>query len=279
MLRTKPALSIVATILAKNEEDIIATNLEHHIEQGVSAFIITDNHSEDHTKEIVSKYSEVKELIEEPGENHHQSEWVTRMAKIACKFNPDWVVHLDADELWCGLPNLRKMRSEVVACERMYLHPPTGEDFSVQSMRWYLDLNHAGLPQECKVAHRPNPSFVIEHGNHAVQGVQGEHTVEVYRHHYPIRSYGQWSRKASGHLALMKRNSMCERWKNWYTLLNSGQLQGKFDMLTALWLELVQGSEDLNHFLDMLDFWATPEVTEYCRQNRIMPKIGEWPHA
>ena len=106
----RPSLKIVATILAKNEEDIIAENIEHHIEQGVSQFIVTNNNSTDHTRSIVEKYPEVAEIIDEPGDNHHQSKWVTRMAKMACKLNPDWIVHLDADELWGGFFHLRFMK-------------------------------------------------------------------------------------------------------------------------------------------------------------------------
>lgn len=279
MLRPKPTIKIVATILAKNEEDIIAKNIEHHIEQGVSAFIVTDNNSKDQTREIVARYPEVKELIEEPGSNHNQSEWVTRMARLACKLEPDWIVHLDADELWCGLFSLRTIKGTVATCERMYLHPPVEGDFSVDNMRWFIDLDHAEIPQEAKVAHRPDTEIVIEHGNHAVRGVKVEYTQKVWRHHYPVRSYDQWCRKAQGHLALMNRNSVCERWKNWYTLLHSNNLREKFNSITGHWKSLVQGSDNFEDFLELLEFWATPDVIQYFKENRIMPRIGEWPYA
>lgn len=279
MLRLGSALKIVATILAKNEEDIIAANIEHHIEHGVSAFIVTDNGSTDRTREICSRYPEVKEIIDEPGTDHNQTAWVTRMAHLACKLRPDWIVHLDADELWCGLTNLRLIREPAAACERMYLHPPIGTNFDVHKQRWYINLDHTSLPQECKVAHRPNANVVIEHGNHGIRGVRTEPTTTVWRHHYPVRSYDHLCRKASGHLALMNRNSVCERWRNWYTLLQANKLNEKYNSIVENWQKLIEGSDDFNHFIAMLEFWATPEMIEHIRTYKIMPKIGEWPHA
>ena len=46
---------IVATILVKDEEDIIGSNIEHHINQGVTHFILTNNRSKYKTLQIVEK--------------------------------------------------------------------------------------------------------------------------------------------------------------------------------------------------------------------------------
>ena len=53
-------MKIIATILAKDEEDIIANQIEHHLEQGVFKILLTDNNSTDRTREIASKYKEVE---------------------------------------------------------------------------------------------------------------------------------------------------------------------------------------------------------------------------
>src|ERR1017187_7474284 len=121
---TKPSLKNTATILARDEEDIIGRNIEHHIEQGVTNFIITDNLSKDKTKEIAGKYKEVVEIIDAPENDHRQSEWVTRMARLAYKLKSDWIIHLDADELWCGLSQLRHFNCEAFGSTKMFLHPP-----------------------------------------------------------------------------------------------------------------------------------------------------------
>lgn len=269
MIIVKPRLKIVATILTKNEEDIIGTNIEHHLKQGVWKFIVTDNNSSDRTREIAASYPEVVEIIDEPGDDHNQSKWVTRMAQIACKLKPDWIVHLDADELWCGLMRLSEAKADVVGCERMYLHPPGNLDH-------YLDFDALSIPQECKVAHRPDPTFVVTHGNHGIEGVLGEFTRKVWRHHYPIRSYEQWQRKSMGHEALMRRNAPCERWKMWYNLNTSGMLSQKYQQIVESWQSMIDNPQ-AEHFHRLLEFWATPDMITFFKNNPdIMPKVGHW---
>ena len=268
---------MIATILAKNEEDIIGKMIEHHVEQGISKFILTDNNSSDKTKQIAEKYPEVVEIIDEPGETHNQSEWVTRMARIACKFHPDWIVHLDADELWCGLSNLRKINGQIASCERMFLHPPVkSEEFDILKCRYYLNFDKMPIPQECKVAHRPDLNFVIQHGNHGIEGQTGQYTNDVFRHHYPIRTLKQWERKANGHLALQRRNSYCERWGTWYNLAQTGKMNENFDFLCENWLSY-RSDKIQESFTNMLGFWATSEMIKYFKKSNMLPEIGEWP--
>ena len=40
-------------------------------------------------------------MIQEPGEDLRDGEWVTRMARLAAtEFGADWVINSDADEFW-----------------------------------------------------------------------------------------------------------------------------------------------------------------------------------
>ena len=286
MLSIKPKINVLATILAKNEEDIIAEMIEHTIEQGVSQIIFTDNASTDRTRQIAENYPEVVELIDEPGDDHNQTKWVTHMARLACKFKPDWIVHLDADELWCGLQNLRRFDTAVVGCERMYLHPPVGH-FTLDKQRYYLDFDHLPIPQECKVAHRPMEDVVITHGNHGVSEPTTSYisTREVYRHHYPIRSYKQWERKASGHLALERRGSCCKRWSKWYDLFLTPAgwptcpADDWWEAITKIWDKMIL-DDHIEHqdFLGLVSFWAEDDMMEFLKNNPDMiAKIGEWP--
>lgn len=273
MLSIKPSIKIVATLLVKNEEDIIGLNIEHHIQQGVGQFIITDNASRDQTRHIVEKYPEVVEIIDEPGDTHNQSAWVTRMARLACKLNPDWIIHLDADELWCNLAKLRQVKSKVAACEGMYLHPPIDETFDWGKQKYYLNFDQCDIPKECKIAHQPDPNIIITHGNHGVEGAHPE-TETIPHHHYPVRSYTQWARKALGHLALKKRNISCSRWENWYNLLQDGKLEEEYRRLIRLWKSiLVEPTHD--KFISLLGFWDGAELFE--KHPETLPTIGTWP--
>jgi glycosyltransferase involved in cell wall biosynthesis len=266
----KPALNIVATILAKNEEDILARNIEHHIEQGITQFVITDNKSTDRTREIAESYPEVKNVIYEISDDHDQSKWVTRMARWACRLKPDWIVHLDADELWEGFGHLREMNDhKVVGCEKMYLHPPS------EDMSYYLDFGPCGLPEECKVIHRPDPTIEITHGNHAVVGAKTEYTKKISRHHFPIRSIEQFERKAMGHLALLKRGSICERWKMWYEAKEEGKLEEVYHELMEAWDEMI-GNPNHTSLCAMLKHWSTPNVVKLFEEGNTLPLIGKW---
>ncbi|MGE0569396.1 MAG: glycosyltransferase family 2 protein [Bacteroidia bacterium] len=270
----KRKLNIVATLLAKNEEDIIQQNIEHHINQGVTKFVFTNNNSTDKTRSIVEKYPEVVEIIDETEDNHNQSVWVTRMSQIACKLKPDWIIHLDADELWGGLYNLKKIKNNIASCERMLMHPPVfSETFNLNDYRFYLNFDNVPIPQECKVAHRPNPDYIIEFGNHGIKGFQGEFTREVFRHHYPIRTLQQWQRKTSGHIALQKRNVCCKRWERWY----NSNLDSNFNLLCQEWESYLK-LKDHNSFMKILELWSEKEVIEYFDLNKhLLPTIGEWP--
>ena len=271
MLAINSGIKIVATILAKNEEDIIGQMIEHHLSQGVSQIIFTDNNSTDNTRSIVEKFPEVVEIIDEKDDAFHQSKWVTRMAKMTCKLDPDWVIHLDADEFWGGLHNLRSMQCDSVSSEAMYLHPPT-EEFSLNNMRFYLDFDKLPIPQESKIAHRPDPNIEILHGNHGIAGKNCTSTKKIYRHHFPIRSFSQWKSKASGHLSLVKTNSTCVRWENWY---NSAS-QEEYSKITNLWNSFCV-NQNKDDFISLIRYWSTDEMVNLFETNDMMPIIGEWP--
>jgi hypothetical protein len=281
---------ITATILARNEEDIIGRNLAHHLSQGVTNFIVTLNCCTDKTKQIVEKFPEVAEIIEEPEDAHDQSKWVTRMARMACKLKPDWIVHLDADEFWCGLTKLRKVTTQAIGSQKMLMHPPVAElkEFDPYAMRYYLSTeNIPGLPGECKVAHRPIEDIVISHGNHGIEfpTIPITYTNLIYRHHYPIRSYEQFERKTiEGHEALMKRNAPCPRWKLWYETWQAGKLRELYDEIVSAWSRIIKPSGDVPiapdvrsaALLRLLRFWCTPEAITYIQNSNIMPIINSW---
>lgn len=277
MILNKLNIKIIATLLIKNEEDIISKNIEHHINQGISQFIITDNSSTDKTRSIIEKYPEVIDIIDEPDDSHRQSEWVTRMARLACKYNPDWIVHVDGDELWCGLSNLRLIKDNYISSTKMFLHPPTNSDFDLLNMKHYLNFeNIPGLDGESKVAHRPDLDVTITFGNHGFLGNKNPFfTKSIWRHHYPIRSYKQFLQKIQGHKALERRNSVLERWKKWHELNEKNELKDCYLRLCNIWQIMIE-NPNKKDLLELLEFWSTKDVCQFFRDNEFMPVIGSY---
>src|SRR4026208_566017 len=96
-------MTLVMTLLARDEIDVVDSWLAFHLNAGVDLVIATDNRSEDGTTEVLEEYvrSGHVRLIREPGEDLRQNEWVTRMARLAAtEYGADWVINSDADEFW-----------------------------------------------------------------------------------------------------------------------------------------------------------------------------------
>ena len=96
-------MKLVMTLLVRDEEDIVDAQIAFHLGAGVDFVVATDNRSQDGTTDILERYAREGHLhlIREPGEDLRQTEWVTRMARLAATdFGADWVLNTDADEFW-----------------------------------------------------------------------------------------------------------------------------------------------------------------------------------
>jgi glycosyl transferase family 2 len=208
-------MKLVATVLARDEEDVIDAQIAFHLNAGVDFVIATDNNSRDGTTEILESYQREGHLhlIHEPAEGLRQGEWVTRMARLAAtEFGADWVINTDADEFWWPRgASLKELLAAipprygiVQAFWRSFVPRPDDGAFFAERMTARLS-QHAPINDPTsfyrpviKVAHRGDPQVTVGRGNHALVDSRFSpfrtwYPIEVL--HFPLRSRAQWMNK------------------------------------------------------------------------------------
>jgi hypothetical protein len=212
-------VKLVMTLMVRDEADIIAAMIEHHIAQGVDLIIATDNGSVDGTAEILERYAAagVVELHHDPVQRKQQSVVVTGMARRAYTFHrADWVINGDADEFWVPVDRSLTLREAL-------------ENIPVEIQSWRVPvINMTGMPAETGAGldrlvyrdERPDETLMQSAGLHAqptanaihigfadISVRQGNHFVNLESKgepdaafalevlHYPWRSWEQYSHK------------------------------------------------------------------------------------
>lgn len=203
-------MQLVMTLLVRDEEDVLAANIEFHRAQGVDFFLVTDNKSEDSTPDIIRQYEKqgIARYIYEDDDDYNQSAWVTRMARLAAKEHAaDWIINNDADEFWwprsgdlkSTFLNIPAEQGILVAQRHDFvaLNHETGQFFQDMTYRQKVSLNAKGKPLPPKVAHRADPVVEVAQGNHwaTLPGEPGviEELIDIF--HFPLRSYAQFTNK------------------------------------------------------------------------------------
>jgi hypothetical protein len=208
-------MRLVVTVLARDEADVIDSQVAFHLNGGADFVIATDNNSRDGTTEILERYAHdgVLQLIHEPAEGLRQGEWVTRMARLAATdYGADWVINTDADEFWW--PRGASLKEVLAAVPEEYgvvegfwrSFVPRPEDGGLFAERMTARLTqHAPINDPTsfyrpviKVAHRADPEVTVGRGNHTLvdsrfRTLTTWHPLEVL--HFPLRSRAQWARK------------------------------------------------------------------------------------
>ena len=241
---------LAMTLLVRDEEDIVAANVDYHLARGVDLVIATDNGSVDATVEILRGYEErgVLRLLLEPTDDYSQWRWVTRMARLAAAEGADWVINCDADEFWWPreAPDLKGALAAVpdgVGVVRVPRHdfPPRPENglsfFERMTVRDLDSRNPLGKPLRPKVAHRAHPEVVVKQGNHRVRGPDLGETVktdEIEILHFPMRTYAQFENKiVKGGRAYAANTELPpgkgRTWRHLYELWQQGGLHEHYD--------------------------------------------------
>jgi hypothetical protein len=217
-------MKLVMTLLVRDEADIVDAQIAFHLAAGVDLFIATDNRSEDGTTEVLERYERDGRLhlIREAGDDLRQSEWVTRMARLAAtELDADWVLNSDADEFWWPrgsslrdvLESVPPHYGVVRAAWRNFVPRPEGHPFFAERMTARLctpSFHPHPLSTHSKSAHRAVPDVRIGRGNHEAFGaglvpVRGWYPIEIL--HFPVRSLEHCMRKYVTQFVALERNA------------------------------------------------------------------------
>ena len=217
-------MNLVMTLLVRDEADIVDAQIAFHLAAGVDLVIATDNRSEDGTTEVLERYAREGRLhlIREPGDDLRQSEWVTRMARLAATdFGADWVINSDADEFWWPrgsslrevLESVPPHHGVVRAAWRNFVPRPESNPFFAERMTARLctpSFHPHPLSTHSKSAHRAVADVRIGRGNHEAFGtglvpVRGWYPIEIL--HFPVRSLEHCMRKYVTQFVALERNA------------------------------------------------------------------------
>jgi hypothetical protein len=205
---------LVATLVVRDELDVVDAQLAYHLAAGVDFVLATDHESRDGTTEVLEEYERrgLLRLLRERGEVR-EGAWRTRMARLAAaEHGADWVLNTDADEFW--LPRrgtlkdaLGAVPAEVgvaFAVSRHFVPAPDGPEPFWERLTVRVSpaaaLNDPTSPYRPhgKAAHRGDPAIVVRHGAHRVESADLRplphwHPFDVL--HFPYRSRAQYERK------------------------------------------------------------------------------------
>ena len=217
-------MKLVMTLLVRDEADIVDAQIAFHLNAGVDLVIATDNRSEDGTTEILERFARDGSLhrIDERGDDLRQSEWVTRMARLAAtEFGADWVFNADADEFWSPrggsfrelFATIPERYGVVRGAWRNFVPRPDDDRFFAERMTVRLarpSFHPHPLSTHFKSAHRAAADVRVGRGNHeafadGLVPLRGWYPIEIL--HFPVRSLEQCTRKYVTQFVALDRNA------------------------------------------------------------------------
>jgi len=220
-------MSVAAVMLVRDEADILGYILDY-LETQVDRIYAYDNRSVDATASILkARASVVYRLDEQVG--YWQSRKTSRLAGTALKDGFQWVVPVDADEIW-EAPDERRLGDyldgvapnvQVVSAE-LFDYMPTGVDDPLdpdplRRIQWRLP-QPGTLP---KVAARAHGNLKIHPGNHGADygGAPFAIVSGLKVRHFSWRTEEQYLRKIRNGVEAYRetdlRPAIGQHWRMW----------------------------------------------------------------
>jgi hypothetical protein len=265
-------MKFVVTLMVRDEVDIIAAFVEHHLAQGADLIIATDNGSVDGTTEVLQRYADlgVLELHHDPVFRKQQHAVVTGMARRAfTDHGADWVINADADEFWVPCDKTLTLRSALEAIPTSLeaftvpvtnlVGPPAMRGSGVDRLLWRdrrtpAQLHAIGIFAQptADAVHRGDPDVVVAQGNHFVSLMskgQPDQAFELEVLHLPWRSWLQYERRVINTGRSYEANPDLRPSKNHHGMADyrrhlAGRLRYAFLVRLPLEMDLVGGDTD-----------------------------------
>ncbi|MDX3663631.1 glycosyltransferase family 2 protein [Streptomyces sp. ID05-26A] len=282
-------MRLIMTLLVRDEADVVAAMIEHHLAAGVDLVVATDNGSVDGTVEVLEAYRDagVLELHHEPAQDYEQGRWVTAMARrAAAAHGADWVINADADEFFW--PASTSLRDDLGAVDPAFgvvemrrdnlVADPSADGGWMRRLvlRDTASLSPRGTRIGPKTCHRGDPDVTVDQGNHGVAGPRlgPMTTAGIDILHVPDRGYDQYERKIANGGAAYAANTRLDpgvgwHWREDYERLRDGTLHQTYlsrqpDVAAGLASGVLVGDTRLRDRLSALDPvvpWALRAVT------------------
>jgi hypothetical protein len=265
-------MRFVITLMVRDEADIIAAFVEHHVAQGADLIIATDNGSVDGTAEILQQYADlgVLELHYDPVFRKQQHAVVTAMARRAfTDHHADWVINADADEFWVPCDRRMTLRTALESIPTSIaaftvpvtnlVGPPAMRGSGVERLLWRdlrtpEQLHAVGIYAQptADAVHRGDPDIVVSQGNHFVSlksTGQPDPEFELEVLHLPWRSWLQYERRVVNTGRSYAANPTLRPSKNHHGMADyrrylAGRLRYAFLVRLPLERDLVGGDVD-----------------------------------
>ena len=208
-------MKLVMSLRARDEADVLDSQISFHLHAGVDFFVAIDHRSQDGTTEILESHAREGHLhlFKEEGEKMNEGDWATRMARLAVnEFRADWVISSDADEFWWPrggslkevLAAIPERYGIVRALLRQFVPRPDDGSFFADRMTVRMSTSApindptSLFRPNLKSIHRADPEVTLSAGAHTLVGsrfvpLRGWYPIELL--HFPIRSFEQFDRK------------------------------------------------------------------------------------